>query len=209
VLGSSRQQSSDISLIAILRGEAVQDRHPKPSGRSCGTCTLCCKVMKISELNKPQGAWCPNCKAGNGCTVYAERPRECRDFNCGYLTNPELGEEWKPSHSKIVVVPVPGGKRIAVHVDPQRPDAWKQEPYYSTLKRWAAMAVANRGQVFVGIGRRTYMIFPDRDVDLGIVAEDEIIASAEQMTPLGIQLEAFKMQKDDPRALPWRAKNTP
>jgi hypothetical protein len=45
-----------------------------------------------------------------------------------------------------------------------------------------------------------YMILPDREVDLGIVAEDELIITGERPTPLGVKLEAFKIHKDDPRA---------
>jgi hypothetical protein len=132
--------------------------------------------------------------------IHSERPQECSDFFCGYLTSPDLGEEWKPSHSKIVIAPELNANRIAVHVDPQRPDAWKQEPYYSTLKQLAGKAAPDRGQVVVFVGSRVYMVFPDRDVDLGVVGKDELIVTGERMTPLGIQSEAFKIHKDDPRA---------
>jgi hypothetical protein len=132
--------------------------------------------------------------------VYASRPRECGNFFCAYLTNPELGEEWKPSHAKFVVAYELDGKRIAVYVDPQRPNAWKQEPYYSKLKQWAEAAVPYRGQVLACVGRRTYVVFPDRDVDLGVVGDDELILTHERTTSLGVQLEASKIHKDDPRA---------
>jgi hypothetical protein len=178
----------------------TSDPNPIVSGRSCGTCTLCCKVLKIWELDKPPGVWCRHCKPGSGCMIYSGRPQECRTFHCGYLTNPDLGEEWKPSHSKIVVVPDMEGKRIAVHVDVQRPDAWKREPYYSNLKRWAALAGVQRGQVVAYVGGRMYMIFPDRDVDLGMVGEGDWIMMDERMTSAGIKFEAHKLHKDDPRA---------
>jgi hypothetical protein len=111
-----------------------------------------------------------------------------------------LGDEWKPSHCKIVLVAELDGNRIAAHVDPQRPDAWRREPYYSQLKQWAEMAAPHRGQVVACIGRRMYMILPDREVDLGIVGEDELIITGERTTPFGVRLEAFKIHKDDPRA---------
>jgi hypothetical protein len=156
--------------------------------------------MKISEIEKPQGVWCGHCKPRSGCGIYAERPQECRTFYCGYLTNPDFGEEWKPNQSKIVVTPELEGNRIVAHVDPQRPDAWRQEPYYSELKSWAARAVPYRGQVVACVGRRMYMIFPDRDVDLGIVGDDDRIITGERTTSHGVQLEAYKLHKDDPRA---------
>ena len=50
------------------------------------------------------------------------------------------------------------------------------------------------------MGRNAHMIFPDRDVDLGIVGDDELIITGERRTPSGVRLEAYKMHKDDPRA---------
>jgi len=179
---------------------AAPMQNPIAPGRSCGTCTLCCKALEIAVLNKPPGVWCPNCKPGDGCMIYSDRPRECSSFFCDYLRNPELGEEWKPSHSKLVVASELDGNRIAVYVDPQRPNAWRQEPYYSRLKQWAEAAVPHRGQVLACVGRRTYVVFPDRDVDLGDVGRDELIVTRERTTPLGVHLEASKIHKDDPLA---------
>jgi hypothetical protein len=76
-----------------------------------------------------------------------------------------------------VVFRTNNGKQIAVQVDPQRPDAWRQETYYSQLKAWARWAVANGNKVVVvvGVGSRAYVVFPDRDVDLGVVSEGDNI----------------------------------
>jgi hypothetical protein len=179
---------------------SVEHSAPAVPVRSCGDCSLCCKVMRIAALDKPPGSWCKHCKPGSGCTIYPDRPQECRDFVCLYLINAELGEEWKPSQSKIVLVSEQDGNRIVAHVDPQRPDAWKQQPYYQQLKQWAAQSVAFRGQVIACVGRRMHMIFPDRDVDLGIVGLDEFIVVNEVQTPFGVKREALKVGKDDPRA---------
>jgi hypothetical protein len=168
-------------------------------GKSCGECTLCCKLLKIEVLNKPKGRWCEHCLPGKGCKIYSERPDECRRFHCGYLTLEYLGDEWKPSHSKIVLVAELEGNRIAAYVDPQRPDAWKREPYYSQLKEWSVAAAQNRSQVMVCIGDRMYVILPDRDEDLGMVGPDDVIITGEKPTPFGVQLMAFKIHKDDPR----------
>ena len=132
--------------------------------------------------------------------VHGERPQECRDFVCLYLISPELGEEWKPSRSKIVLVTEKDGNRIIAKVDPQQPDAWKRRPYYQQLKEWAARSMSFRGQVIAAVGQRMYMIFPDRDVDLGIVDPDDFIVVDEVRTPSGVRWEAAKLGKDDPRA---------
>jgi hypothetical protein len=163
--------------------------------------------MRIEALAKPAGSWCGNCKPGAGCTIYPDRPQECRDFICGYLMNAELGDEWKPNHCKIVLVSEHDGNRIVAQVDPQRPDAWRRDPYYRHLKKWAARSLPFRGQVIAAVGRRMYMIFPDRDVDLGVFGLDEFIVVEEVQTPVGVRLEARKVDKNDPRARAFAAPN--
>lgn len=90
--------------------------------------------------------------------------------------------------------------QIAVLVDPQRPDAWRQEPYYAQLKAWARWAVASRNKVIVvvRVGPRTYVVFPDRDVDLGVVSEGDKIVTHERVTPLGVQWDASTSHQDAP-----------
>jgi len=169
------------------------------AGRSCANCTLCCKILKIDALNKPRDVWCSHCRPASGCSIYNDRPDECRSFYCGYLIEKRFGEEWKPSHSKIVLVIDSSGNRIAAHVDPQRPDAWKQEPYYPQLKEWAKSGVPQGKQVAVQIGQRTHFIMPDRDIDLGIVNETDRIIIGKEATESGLQYQAYKLHKNDPR----------
>ena|SRR5262245_12245885 len=173
---------------------------PIVAGRKCGSCTLCCKVMSIGEIGKPRGAWCKHCHVGVGCRIYADRPDECRAFHCGYLTLSTLSEDWFPAKAKIVLTADSKGTRLAAHVDPSRPDAWRAEPYYSQLKQWARLAAPEQGQVVAITGGRTIVILPDKDVDLGIVGEDELILTEERATPFGIKFDALKIKKDDPRA---------
>lgn len=74
-------------------------------GRSCESCTACCSFAPIRtpELDKPANSLCLHCAQGQGCTVYAVRPQVCRGFYCGYFFLPELGEEWHPSRSGVVI----------------------------------------------------------------------------------------------------------
>lgn len=175
--------------------------HPEiVAGRSCGTCTLCCKVLKITELQKPKGVWCRHCKPGDGCGIYDTKPNECSQFYCLFLLDNRLGDAWKPSRSKIVLVTEFEQNRVAAHVDPAFPGRWREEPYYSTLKRWAVDAAPHQGQVVVTINMRSIVILPTEDVDLGIVGEDELIVTGETRTPSGIRLRAFKIHRDDPLA---------
>lgn len=74
-------------------------------GRSCGSCTACCSFPPIhaDTLQKPANTLCPHCAEGQGCTVYDVRPQVCRGFYCGYFFLPELGPEWHPSRSGVVI----------------------------------------------------------------------------------------------------------
>ena len=67
--------------------------HPMATNRNCGTCTLCCKVLEIAELNKPMGSWCAKCKPGVGCTIHDHKPAECTTFNWAYLSSPSETRE--------------------------------------------------------------------------------------------------------------------
>jgi hypothetical protein len=170
---------------------------PEPV-RSCDGCTLCCKVMSVYELEKPPAAWCIHCREGVGCSIYDSRPTECRQFFCGYLVLPELSEEWKPSRSRIIVTSEVIGNRTTFHVDPGDPDAWRRQPFYAYMKQRAEGAASQQGRVLVIVGERAIMIFPDRDVDLGNVGDDELIVTGECQTPLGIAPEAYTMKRSDP-----------
>ncbi len=164
---------------------------------------MCCELLAVQEINKPANTLCPHCDEGQGCRIYDLRPKQCRLFNCHFLTNPKLREEWRPSRSRIVLVVTPDGQRIGAYIDPKRPDAWRREPFYSTLKSWARDALTRQeqmGQVLVCIGKRTFVIFPDRNVDIGVVEDDELVITRALNGARGVTLEAFKIKRDDPRA---------
>jgi hypothetical protein len=45
-----------------------------------------------------------------------------------------------------------------------------------------------------------FVLFPERNVDLGIVSPDHRIITGIRQTPAGFQLDAYSVHKDDPRA---------
>lgn len=153
----------------------------------------------IEELAKPRGSWCPHCKIGAGCGIYAKRPTECRDFQCAYLVEPELDDQWKPNVSRLVVTSV-GPNSCYVYVDSQRPDAWRREPYYSSIKRWTKQALEAGGQFAVFVGTRVWMALPQGDVDLGIYGPDDMIVVDKALTTRGVTYSARMVNKSDPRA---------
>lgn len=144
------------------------------SGRECGECSMCCKLMEITELSKPAGTWCSHVAKRRGCTIYEARPPSCAAFECGYLFWPVPGEHWRPSKCKMVIV-IEDDSRIAVHVDPSTPNIWKSQPFYSDLKEWAIQAALHDQQLIVSVARKMVALLPDCEVDLGYVAEDEVV----------------------------------
>ena len=113
---------------------------PAP-GRACGACTLCCKVYDVPAVESVAGTWCRHTRAGQGCAIHATRPDHCRAFHCLWMTEGWLGPEWKPDRAKMVLSLDPLTRNMNVQVDPGQAGAWRREPYYGQLKRWAVASV--------------------------------------------------------------------
>jgi hypothetical protein len=152
--------------------------------------------MGVTRLAKPPGTWCTHCVKGTGCGIYADRPEECTTFNCGYLVLDYLTPEWKPAVSHLVISSGVSKDRLSIHVDPGRPDAWRKQPYYAMIKAWAREALSKSQQVVVMIGYRTIVILPDRDVDFGQLAPDEIIVMGETPGIAGPVYEPLVVRQD-------------
>jgi hypothetical protein len=143
--------------------------------RSCGTCTLCCKVMAVAALSKPAATWCTHCTPGRGCGIYEKRPEECRTFHCNWLVDGRLGPNWKPEKSKFVLVTTREGNGIEVRCDPSFPTAWRKEPFYAQIIHWAHEAAQMGGIVVVYVGKIGTLVTPDGEFPLGEVASEHRI----------------------------------
>jgi len=163
---------------------------PAP-GKTCGACTLCCKVVGIAELKKPADVWCGHCDKARGCKIYDTRPGECRTFNCLFLLHADFPEAWRPSKSKLVLYGQ--GNDVVVHVDPGAPGAWLSEPFYSALKGLAENQGPLGGMVSARIGRRCVVFKPDGHIDLGTLDDDETIRFSYQHG----QVVAAKVRRAD------------
>jgi hypothetical protein len=160
-------------------------------GRRCGDCSLCCKLIRVDAFEKPPGTWCTHCAPGRGCKVYDSRPAECSDFYCAWLVSPTLGEEWRPNRSRLVLRVEADGRMIAVHVDPSDPAAWRREPYFQTLKRFAIKGADSNQQVIVYIRNRVIAIFPNKEVEVGTMKPGDHLVVREVGGPNGRDWMAF------------------
>lgn len=112
------------------------------TGRSCGACTLCCKLLPVPPLDKPAGQRCKHQRHGKGCAIYARRPDPCKVWSCRWLAEHATAGMPRPDRchyvidmetDKVVLTPNDGGKEIIIDMlqvwlDPAFPDAW-DEPY--------------------------------------------------------------------------------
>jgi uncharacterized protein len=118
---------------ALSRAETFAGAAP----RACGTCTLCCRLPEIDEFAKPPDVACTHCTA-SGCSIYDGRPQVCRDFLCRWMTKPEFSDEWRPETSHLLVYDQ--GRQVTVLVDPDYPEAWREERARLAIDQWAADA---------------------------------------------------------------------
>jgi hypothetical protein len=161
---------------------------------------MCCKLLAIDVLEKPRGVWCRHCDTSAGCTIYANRPDPCRGFHCGYLRIVHLDERWKPSKARFLVNYEERARRIAIHADPDRPDAWRREPYLSAIRGWGASAARDGGSVIAWAGQRAVIVRPDREKDLGTVRDDQMILPIATRGPGGaVERDFIVVEPDDSR----------
>ena len=95
--------------------------------KSCESCTLCCKLMGVPELGKPDGKWCEHCSPGEGCNVHGDvlqQPSSCANFSCGWLQDSEglFGDDLRPDRCHVMLTSTTDGQRIVAmcepHIDP-------------------------------------------------------------------------------------------
>ena len=133
--------------------------------KTCGPCGLCCKVFAVAELAKPMGAPCPH--YAGGCTIYETRPASCRSFECVWLMDPEMPHRFRPDQTRVVLDQDPEGLRLIARCDPANPLAWKRNPMHAALRARAAATWRTGKLVLAAAGRRTWVITPKSDIDLG------------------------------------------
>jgi hypothetical protein len=137
------------------------------AAKSCGGCSLCCKLFDVTWLDKPKpaGQWCHHCKPGRGCAIWQSLPQKCGDYYCVWRLDPQLGEEWKPERARFILTHAHQDAPLAVVVDPGMPDAYRREPYWSRLKQTAREHLEGRGSTIVVFrGERLSLIFPEEEI---------------------------------------------
>lgn len=109
----------------------------KGTGRVCGTCTLCCKLLPVPALNKKALVRCAF-QTSKGCRIHdkATFPDTCRTFACRWLADRTTQALSRPDRSHVV---------IDMNVDEfQMPDPETGEPYLvGAYQMWVDPAFPN------------------------------------------------------------------
>lgn len=165
--------------------------------RHCETCSQCCRLLSIDALQKPAGEWCKHCEPGaEGCTIYQKRPEECSTFHCDWRLSEHLGSEWFPQKSKLIVVSNSAANRIDIHVDPNTPTRWREEPYFSQIKLWSVLGAEHQKQVIVYIKNRAIVVLPNKEVDLGHFGPTDHVVIGEKQSFEGREWCAYVVPID-------------
>lgn len=147
------------------RLEVLMDR---PNMRQCGDCSLCCTVMAVGEINKPENVKCSKLTTMGRCSIYSTKPASCTSYQCLWLAG-AMPEELKPSRSRIVADTGSSGNIVVMHVSPYDRGAWNKP----AVKRWIE-SIADRIMVIVLCGEERIILGHNADRNPRLVEVESI-----------------------------------
>jgi hypothetical protein len=106
-------------------------------GKACGTCSLCCKILEITELAKPAGLWCGDWCASKGCGIYETRPNICHDYECLWKQDRGLSANFRPDRTGTILMEDPDSDEYRAVCDPAKPMAWRTPLIFNHLVKLA------------------------------------------------------------------------
>lgn len=103
------------------------ERARRAASRSCGSCSVCCTVLRVDELAKPAGRDCEHQRGEQGCGIHASRPTVCRGYHCLWLQG-GLEDEERPDQTGGIVDLEPAGAAVRLGIREIRPHAFDESP---------------------------------------------------------------------------------
>jgi hypothetical protein len=124
--------------------------------RACGSCTLCCRLLPLRELNLGANERCPHQRHNKGCAIYKSKPMSCSLWNCRWLVNDDAADLKRPDRGGYVVDILPDHVElednatkqrtaievVQVWVDPNRPTAHRDPALRAFLDRRGREGIA-------------------------------------------------------------------
>ena len=139
----------------LSRGRGSEERQLRAASRSCGTCSLCCTVLRVDELDKRAGDDCLHQRGENGCGIYESRPAICRSYQCLWRQGGLEDDERPDATGGIVDLETVGvGLRLAIRVE--RRGCFERSP------KLQAIAERYRSEMPVRITDAEDVMNPDR-----------------------------------------------
>ncbi len=125
-------------------------------GKSCGPCTMCCKVLVIDHFKKDAGILCTHCIVKGGCSIYAKRPQVCQDFECDWMMERSIPQSLRPDKVGTLLMEDEDSGEYHAVVAPSTPFAWRHPLMFKFL-----VAKAKEGTTVVAkAGLKAWRIYP-------------------------------------------------
>ncbi len=166
------------------------ERERRAAARSCGTCSLCCTILRVDELAKPAGRDCVHQRGSSGCAIHAIRPPICRAYRCLWLQG-GLEDDERPDRTGGVVDLETTGVGLRLAIREVRPGIFDESP--------ALQAIAGRYRASM----------PVRITDTGDVLDPDrpfrvLLADGVEQRVSGERIEVYRRGRlVESRALPW------
>lgn len=166
------------------------ERERRAASRSCGTCSLCCTILRVDELEKPAGRDCVHQRGSRGCGIHATRPAICRTYRCLWLQG-GLEDGERPDATGAVVDLETTGVGLRLAIRESRPGIFDESP---ALR---AIAERHRSSMPVRISDTADVLDPDRPFRV-------LLADGIEQRVSGEQIEVFRDGTFvESRRLPW------
>lgn len=179
------------------------------TGRRCGDCQLCCKLVPVPVLRKSAGEKCRHARHGKGCTIYEQRPMVCKTWSCRWLADPTTSAMPRPDRAHYVIdleydyitmVDNAGdaGRRVQVMqvwCDPAFRNAWDTKPLRDFM-----LAIATKWSVATIVrfdSRDALTVFPpplSRDGQWHVVRGGQVFARTAHEQEILDRDAAFRMR---------------
>ena len=166
------------------------ERERRAATRRCGTCSLCCTILRVDELAKPAGRDCNHQRGPGGCAIHATRPPICRAYRCLWLQG-GLEDDERPDRTGGVVDLETTGVGLRLAIREARAGIFDESPMLR------AIAERYRSSMPVRITDTADVSDPDRPFRV-------LLAGGVEQRVVGDRIEVFRDgQLVESRGLPW------
>ncbi len=166
------------------------ERERRAASRACGTCSLCCTILRVDELAKPAVRDCLHQRGAQGCAIHATRPPICRAYRCLWLQG-GLEDDERPDRTGGIVDLETTGIGLRLAIREARPGAFDASPALQ------AIAERHRGSMPVRVSDTGDPMNPDRPFRV-------LLADGVEQRIAGDRIEVFRDGvRVETRRLPW------